>query len=270
MGSQRDPMYIAITKKWCNLISEPCSRPESIVTVCWDPAYTGSQFDNVRSIIKDEMSGYERYGRVTLVWKGNGVGSASACDGSEYGIIMKVRTTPGGTTIQRALQPNGQFQATTEIPDCNLAGGTGPIAQFWTAAEAPLITDEQCLRTVGLHEFGHALGFLHDGSSPESTDDVTLYGLTPPPNSNANAGSSTDCGFDIVQSGPKEDLGENGSNANPNSHLSRMNTCGGRSVSEAAYWTQKDLFPVEVAGIQRAYGRHAPGSFLTPGAQCIT
>jgi hypothetical protein len=116
------------------------------IPVCWDPASMASKYDAARWWIQDSV--YSTWEAVSSV-RFQGWGECTESQDEGTGIRVVVFDNTGGQSTLGRL-PSGQTR--TSIGDC--ADNRNP---------------ESCVRTLAVHEFGHALGFQHEQHRTDAT-----------------------------------------------------------------------------------------------------
>jgi hypothetical protein len=212
VGTQQERLYGRTSSYW------PTSTLEGItfVPVCWLTPGKDTEKHWVRQTVESQWGAY------SIRFTGWG-----PCDASTptYAIRILVdesnpRSYVGRTSLSPSMWLN--FDFTTWSTGCN----------DWKD-DLPGDDREYCIRGVGLHEFGHALGFFHEQDSPGNQPGTPGY-----------------CGDSVSQS-----QGEMLTQYDPNS---TMNYC--------AEWSRPTLSDLDQEGLRNAYGV-LPFEFRSTGAR---
>jgi Ricin-type beta-trefoil lectin domain len=215
--AEADPeLYGQVSKYW------PTSQRD--VGVCWEAAtFQNLAYAEERVWIEDAVRrNWMRHARVNLV-DSTGSSSWPMCSHATRGLRVGISSSqPGGDHVGLGSDLNNVANG-LRLSDCGAA-----------FPPPPGVTQEQCVRRIALHEFGHALGFYNEEERPGE-------GL---PDCDGHPGT--------IAGGQK--LGA----YNP---ASLMSECGtGNAV---------DLSPGDIAAVQRAYG-HRLGTLMSPTGRCVT
>jgi hypothetical protein len=136
VGSTADDLYVRRDGLW----------PNPHVSVCWDPASMNATYNDARGWIREAVHlTFEAVSSIRFV--GWNECTTSQEDGT--GIRVVVFGGVGGQSDPGRL---ANRQTRTSIGDC--AGDVRP---------------EFCVRALAVHEFGHAMGFLHEHERPDAT-----------------------------------------------------------------------------------------------------
>jgi hypothetical protein len=206
-----------------------------VFNVCWDPATVSDPtFDFERGVVEDAVKrNWARFARLNAIgengdrWETCSSPAAPGlhvrmskdqCGGSNSGL---------GTEMDGVASPDG-----LRIPDCDEVELPNNPACPTTGGP----TQEQCLRRVTLHEFGHGIGFFHEEERSGETH--------PDCNGNSNSGFV-------------------GQKYGAYNNRSVMSEC------DQPFRFEGFIGPPDIAAVQRAYGRRIPGSLLSPTANCL-
>ena len=199
--------------------------------VCWENPSPGD--DDAREWARRALKrSWERYARVIFVgW--------DECDGSD--------TPPPHTLGPR--RP-GVGDENIKVLIASSGGGQNPAHGSWgdhqeEGVRLNLSCGKSCVEHLAIHEFGHALGFYHGEertdwpSTPQCPEQWSGYGTSwpwwPIPTERRWGQPDVD---------------------------STMAYCSGTSIN---------LSPIDIAGVQKAYERHLPGTVLSPVASlCLS
>jgi hypothetical protein len=194
-----------------------------MVPVCWEPkTFDVSSQSSERTWIEDAARrNWNRFARINLVGSG-GASTWQRCTTNAPGVhaFFSPGVCGGFSGIGRPL--NGVTDG-TRLTDCEAP-----------CQPAAGVTQEQCVRRVGMHEFGHVVGFFHEEERPnEGLPDCNGTPQTIP--GGQKYGAYNDASF--------------------------MAEC-------TSTLTAVDQTPGDIAGIQRAYGRRITGSMVSPFGRC--
>jgi hypothetical protein len=195
------------------------------VNVCWEPStFNNSAYATQRQWVEDaQRRNWARFARLNLV-AANGFTNWQACSSGQPGIHAWLSPLCQGQASLSGLgKPNHDgLNNGLRLPDCVATscrmGGT----------------QEACVKSVSMHEFGHALGFYHEEERPNE-------GLA-------------DCNGD-----PRTFTG--GVKYGAYNVSSPMAECLGPPVMQ--------ISPGDIAASQRAYGRRIRGSIVSTVGRCV-
>jgi hypothetical protein len=195
------------------------------IPVCWENPSSGSinaptfsvSEATTREWVRDAIEGqWSRYGRVNFTqW--------DTCTSGEPGIHIQILKTgvssaPGGSTLNGVNNGVKLNQYYNDRQDCQ-------------ASQANL---QRCVQAVGLHEFGHVLGFYHEEERPDYPGGTGPCAKQTFPNANPQFYGA----YDIN---------------------SVMSYCG-QPANDISTW-KTAISPGDIAAVQKAYGRRKPGQF---------
>jgi hypothetical protein len=213
--------------------------PVPTIPMCWEPGTFGNaDFATQRAWNEEAVrKNWARYARVNFI-NPSGASTWGQCAPGQSG---------RHSFIDTAVEENGECGGASgfgrdrdgldfgqRLPSCVVARcGSDPV--------------EQCVKHVGLHEFGHILAFDHENQKPDTPASCRLPSIS----GELNFGSY---------------------NCNINYGSAVGVTCSAMfSVSGCAdpAPAAMDITPGDIAGLQRVYGRRLPGLVDTQG-RCIT
>ncbi|HEY3494991.1 MAG TPA: FG-GAP-like repeat-containing protein [Polyangiaceae bacterium] len=141
VGEENESLYFLSTKLW---------SPRN-VNVCWVSSGSATEKAWVRDVMKGQRS-WEHAGNINLVGWGN-------CASGETGIRISIGS--GAATSYLARTDTGIAEMTLDF-----ASNVSSIYSQCTDP-TPDLSREDCIKTVALHEFGHALAIAHEHKRPD-------------------------------------------------------------------------------------------------------
>jgi hypothetical protein len=204
-----------------------------VIPVCWqnapgpDVVRNGYQIseNQLRAWVQDSVErGWQRYGWITFTGWG-------ICPSNFTGIRVE-GTTPGN--------PNTAIGAYTHRNDTTPWMHLNYVASD-NGCNATAASMENCARYYALHEFGHALGFLHEEERPGYTGDKCLANNLP--------------SLTAIEYGQYD----------PDSIMSYCNFVNHQLPNLPTILSAGDI-----AAVQRAYRRHPHGEIVTTRGDCLS
>jgi hypothetical protein len=200
------------------------------VPVCWENPAAATQLR--RDWTRSAVAAsWQRATRVVFSeWDG--------CKKGEKGLRIRIQDTrpafPGGKTINGVVD-GGSMNLTWSAfgpPGCQ---GTPAAVQH-------------CIKAVAAHEFGHVLGFYHEEERADYTEPPGT-----PPNDPCEEQSADNSSPQLLGAYDVESV---------------MSYCG-QPGGDPTTWTEA-LSPNDIVAVQQIYGRHIPGSIVSPGGHCLS
>ncbi len=139
------------------------------IPVCWD----GDGFDDEKAWVRAAMRGQRSWSSAADL---NFVGWDDCPSPFDSTVFRGIRLIPGSRMATFFLGDNGTSTA------IELDFGSAPESR-WSRCIANSLSREDCITTVALHEFGHALSFAHEHNRPDTPAACT----EPPQGTNGNA-----------------------------------------------------------------------------------
>jgi hypothetical protein len=203
------------------------------VNVCWEPAsFDNTAFAQVRAWVEDAVrSNWNRYARLNLVDVAGNT-TWKACTPGQPGIHAWVRHSPPEQCGGSNTGTGTNHNGVTNgigFPDCDPSSPCGPL---------PGVSQEQCVKRIALHESGHGIGFYHETERP---------------------------GEDLPDCNPGNFPGEipGGQKYGAYNENSVMSEC------DQAVATATEINAMDIAALQRAYGRRIGGSLVSASGRCV-
>jgi len=150
IGAAEEQLYYASTKLW----------PARDVTVCWRTSGFATEKTWVREALRGQRS-WAAAGDINFVGWGD-------CGLSTTGIQLQVGSVMSTSTLGKSS--SGATVITLDFDS--------PETQYTRCVNNGL-TRERCIKTVSIHEFGHAIGYAHEqnrGNAPDECTDATMQG----------------------------------------------------------------------------------------------
>jgi hypothetical protein len=212
------------------------------VNVCWEPsAFSSPAFANIRFWVEDAIrSNWVRHGRINLV-DVNGANLWQQCTTNQAGIHAWIRhfNSPncGGSNTGTGTDHDGVNGAVGSppgggigFPDCDPATTCGPGGAS---------SQEVCVKRIALHESGHGIGWYHEEQRGAGLPDCNPGNNTPPILGGQKYGAFNELGV--------------------------MSDCDGPAGAAGIM----NLNSLDIAAVQRAYGRRQRGSLISPNGRCV-
>lgn len=139
------PLYYDSTGLW----------PKRDISVCWETSGYAAEKRWVKDALRGQRS-WARTGDVNFVGWGD-------CAEGQMGVRIKV-----GTTMSSYLGYFGSLFATYMTLDFR-----SNVNDLYSRCLENSLDREQCIKSVALHEFGHALGYAHEHNRDDTPDSCT-------------------------------------------------------------------------------------------------